>query len=95
MQAFGVSNPRMLRVFESAMRMQHERERMSPAESRMMMIAMWNEWKDFCNQCLARHTIGPRRFIAEGYWLDKKRWPLDMARIERERRRPDAMVGMR
>ncbi len=88
----GVSNPRILRVFVDAMRMQQQRERMSPVETRMMMVASWKRWS--ADAQYMRHTIGPRKFFGEGYWLDEKRWPVDEARVERERRRPDPRVGM-
>jgi hypothetical protein len=88
----GVSNPRLLRVFVDAMRMQHKRERMSPAESRMMMVTSWERWK--ADAQFMRHSIGPRKFVGEGYWLDEKLWPVDGARIERERRAAQASIGM-
>jgi hypothetical protein len=89
----GLSNPRMLRVIVDAMRMQTKRERMSPVEVRLMMVASWKRWK--ADAGYMRHSIGPRKFFGEGYWLDETLWPVDHARIERERHRAKASIGTR
>lgn len=89
----GLSNPRLLRVIADAMRMQTKRERMSPIEVRLMMVASWKRWK--ADAEYMRHSIGPRKFFGEGYWLDETLWPLDHARIERERHRAKASIGTR
>jgi DNA-binding transcriptional regulator GbsR (MarR family) len=81
----GISNPRILRVLAEAMRMQMARERMSPAEVRLMMVESWRRWK--ADARYMRHSIGPRKFFSESYWLDEQLWPVDYALIHRERQR--------
>jgi hypothetical protein len=89
----GISNPRMMRGIVDAMRMQMQRERMSPVEVRLMMVASWRRWRSEAEYM--RHSIGPRKFFGEGYWLDETLWPVDHVRIERERQRAKASIGSR
>jgi hypothetical protein len=87
MRECNLSNPRLVRVIRAAMETQRAKSDAPPDWNAIAELMIERQRLFVGDADLMRHSVGPRKFFAEGYWIDRELWPYDQAKIRDLRRR--------
>lgn len=79
MRECNLSDPRLEPVILRALTAWCAKERAEPDAGAVLMIENQREFVRLGE--FLRHSLGWRKFFAQGYWVDWKLWPLDQARL--------------
>jgi hypothetical protein len=75
----------MAKVIQAAMATEHARTGAACTATAEIMVANFNQFGRHTH--LMRHSLGARKFFAEGYWRSDGRWPYDEKKLSEMRRR--------
>ena len=83
MRECGFSDARLASVIRLALSCELVREPGTADEVASLMIRRWREYCQLGEYL--RFTWSPKKFFAQGHWLNSEGWPLDQERIDRAR----------
>jgi len=83
MRECGFSDPRLAPVIDLALSWEVVRSQTGVDEIAALMIQRWREYCQVGEYL--RYTWSPKKFIAQGHWLNVEGWPLDQERLDRAR----------